>query len=121
MTRDHTRHGRPHHHQLGADQRAAAVPAHGRAPRAAAADVGGDRLQRQRVRVAGGGDQGEWRGCTVTSPDQTVAKGVRDVINVDELFECRPAINAAFHHCKSISKVNLNILMLIICSTVVKF
>jgi len=33
-----------------------------------------------------------------------VTRGVRDVINVDELFECRPAINAAFHHCKSISK-----------------
>ena len=33
-------------------------------------------------------------------------KGVRDVINVTELFECRPAINAAFHHCKALSKVN---------------
>ena len=33
-------------------------------------------------------------------------KGVRDVINVSELFECRPAINAAFHHCKALSKVS---------------
>ena len=33
-------------------------------------------------------------------------KGVRDVINVTELFECRPAINAAFHQCKALSKVN---------------
>ena len=33
-------------------------------------------------------------------------QGVRDVINVTELFECRPAINAAFHHCKALSKVN---------------
>ena len=57
--------------------------------------------------------------CDLTRPN--CCQGVRDVINVDVLFECRPAINAAFHHCKSISKVNLNILMLIICSTVVKF
>ena len=35
-----------------------------------------------------------------------LSKGVRDVINVTELFECRPAINAAFHHCKVLSKVN---------------
>ena len=34
-----------------------------------------------------------------------VTRGVRDVIDVDELFECRPAINAAFHHSKSLSKV----------------
>ena len=57
--------------------------------------------------------------CDLTRPN--CCQGVRDVINVDVLFECRPAINAAFHHCKSISKVNLNILILIICSTVVKF
>ena len=62
------------------------------------------------------GDGGVY--CDLTRPNR--CQGVRDVINVDELFECRPAINAAFHHCKSISKVNFNILILIICSTVVK-
>ena len=31
-----------------------------------------------------------------------VTKGVRDVIAVDELFDCIPAINRAFHHCKNI-------------------
>ena len=36
---------------------------------------------------------------------EEILKGVRDVIQVDALFECRPAINAAFHHCKSVSKV----------------
>ena len=30
-------------------------------------------------------------------------KGVRDVIAVEDLFDCIPAINKAFHHCKDIS------------------
>jgi len=32
-----------------------------------------------------------------------ITKGVRDVIAVDELFDCIPAINRAFHYCKGIS------------------
>ena len=32
-------------------------------------------------------------------------QGVRDVINVKDLFDCRPAINRAFHYSKSVSKV----------------
>jgi len=31
-----------------------------------------------------------------------VTKGVRDVIAVDELFDCIPAINRSFHHCKAV-------------------
>merc|ERR1711892_531273 len=33
-----------------------------------------------------------------------ITRGVRDVINVPDLFDCRPAINRAFHHSKSVSK-----------------
>ena len=31
-------------------------------------------------------------------------QGVRDVIRVGELFDCRPAINRAFHHCKAVGQ-----------------
>ena len=44
--------------------------------------------------------------CSLVHDNENPSKGVRDVINVNELFECRPAINAAFHHCKALSKVN---------------
>merc|ERR1712106_669112 len=33
-----------------------------------------------------------------------ITRGVRDVINVKDLFDCRPAINRAFHYSKSVSK-----------------
>jgi len=32
-----------------------------------------------------------------------VTKGVRDVIAVEDLFDCIPAINRSFHYCKGIS------------------
>jgi len=33
-----------------------------------------------------------------------ITKGVRDVLKVGDLFDCRPAINRAFHHCKNVAK-----------------
>merc|ERR1711955_109905 len=33
-----------------------------------------------------------------------ITKGVRDVIDVDDLFDSRPAINRSFHHCRKLSK-----------------
>lgn len=33
-----------------------------------------------------------------------MTKGVRDVLAIDEIFDCRPAINRAFHHARKISK-----------------
>ena len=35
-------------------------------------------------------------------PDE---QGVRDVIDSDDLFDSRPAINRAFHHCRKLAKV----------------
>ena len=32
-------------------------------------------------------------------------QGVRDVIDSDDLFDSRPAINRAFHHCRKLAKV----------------
>ena len=40
-----------------------------------------------------------WRGMTSNE------KGVRDVIDSDDLFDSRPAINRAFHHCRKLAKV----------------
>ena len=34
-----------------------------------------------------------------------VTRGVRDVLALQEIFNCRPAVNAAFHHCRDIHKV----------------
>ena len=36
-----------------------------------------------------------------------VTRGVRDVLALEEVFHCRPAVNAAFHHCRDIHKVEL--------------
>jgi len=33
-----------------------------------------------------------------------VTKGVRDVLQIPDVFDCRPAINRAFHHARKISK-----------------
>jgi len=33
-----------------------------------------------------------------------MTKGVRDVLAIPEIFDCRPAINRAFHHARKISK-----------------
>merc|ERR1712106_459395 len=33
-----------------------------------------------------------------------ITRGVRDVLNLGDLFDCRPAINRAFHYSRSVSK-----------------
>jgi len=33
-----------------------------------------------------------------------ITRGVRDVIDSDDLFDSRPAINRAFHHCRKLAK-----------------
>ena len=42
-----------------------------------------------------------WRGMISNDAE----KGVRDVIDSDDLFDSRPAINRAFHHCRKLAKV----------------
>ena len=42
-----------------------------------------------------------WRGMILDDAE----KGVRDVIDSDDLFDSRPAINRAFHHCRKLAKV----------------
>jgi len=34
-----------------------------------------------------------------------ITRGVRDVLNLGDVFDCRPAINRAFHYSRSVSKV----------------
>ena len=34
-----------------------------------------------------------------------VDKGMRDVLVIDELFDCKPAVNASFHYAKDKSQV----------------
>jgi len=33
-----------------------------------------------------------------------ITRGVRDVLNLGDVFDCRPAINRAFHYSRSVSK-----------------
>lgn len=33
-----------------------------------------------------------------------VTRGIRDVVGLDQLYDCRPAINRAFHYSKDVSK-----------------
>ena len=47
-----------------------------------------------------------WYGKLVCSHDDD--QGVRDVIDSDDLFDSRPAINRAFHHCRKLAKVQNN-------------
>ena len=55
--------------------------------------------------------RGLWRALDVNDNGflslAEVTRGVRDVLALEEIFHCRPAVNAAFHHCRDIHKVNL--------------
>ena len=55
--------------------------------------------------------RGLWRALDVNDNGflslAEVTRGVRDVLALEEIFHCRPAINFAFHHCRDIHKVNL--------------
>ena len=53
--------------------------------------------------------RGLWRALDVNDNGflslAEVTRGVRDVLALEEIFHCRPAVNAAFHHCRDIHKV----------------
>ena len=55
--------------------------------------------------------RGLWRALDVNDNGflslAEVTRGVRDVLALEEIFRCRPAVNAAFHHCRDIHKVEL--------------
>ena len=70
--------------------------------------------------------RGLWRALDVNDNGflslAEVTRGVRDVLALEEIFHCRPAVNAAFHHCRDIHKVKpdsvspINIKLLSTCS-----
>ena len=56
--------------------------------------------------------RGLWRAMDVNDNGflslAEVTRGVRDVLALQEIFNCRPAVNAAFHHCRDIHKVKVS-------------